>query len=394
MMIFNKNKTKLQQKAKENHETESSNTKNSLKAEIMKSLLKRKAKEDNSPNKIKNFSIIEEKAAKIKDSIDTDKIYALIKKINSSKEKMVAPKIDISSGKITYPLLTEINESENNIEFLEKLSASSSDVLEKTVYEKFLVCPQHPESLSVNVRLYCPHCKSMNIEKLHLFEHIKCGHISEKRSFENSNEKNSIKCPSCNKIISDFKKELRVPAMWYLCKHCNEKFDNVLVKIHCRNHNHDFETNQSHMINIPGFKIKSDDDEISIDVSATSNRLTELLQRHDFNVEENYSIKGKSGHYHHIDLFAENKYGKTIFVFIKKSNIEIDNSEINSKIIQVLDTSPTIAILVGFASISEKAKSIATSYNVSIVSEHDTNKIISSTDDVLNEQLSNLGKDE
>jgi len=88
MMIFNKNKTKLQQKAKENHETESSNTKNSLKAEIMKSLLKRKAKEDNSPNKIKNFSIIEEKARKIKDSIDTDKIYALIKKIYSSFPKL------------------------------------------------------------------------------------------------------------------------------------------------------------------------------------------------------------------------------------------------------------------------------------------------------------------
>jgi len=393
MMIFNKNKTELQQKDKENPETEPNITKNSLKTEIIKSLLKRKAKEDSS-KKLENFSTIEEKAAKIQDTISTDKIYALIKKINSSKEKMVAPKIDISSGTITYPLLNEINESEDNIEFLEKLSASSADVLEKTVYEKFLVCPQHPESLSVNVRLYCPHCKSMNIEKLHLFEHIKCGHITEKQSFENSDEKNSLKCPSCNKIISDFKKELRVPAMWYLCNHCNEKFDDVLVKLHCRNYNHDFETNQSHMINIPGFKIKSDDDEISIDVSAISNRLTELLQRHGFSVEENYSIKGKSGHYHHIDLFGKTKNGKTIFIFIKKSNNEIDNSEINSKIIQVLDTSPTIAILVGFASISEKAKAIATSYNVSIVSDHDTNQIILSIDDVLNEQLSNLEEDE
>ena len=393
MMIFNKNKIELQQKEKESPETEPNITKNSLKTEIIKSLLKRKAKEDSS-KKFENFSIIEEKATKIQDSINTDKIYALIKKINSSKEKMVAPKIDISSGTITYPLLNEINESEDNIEFLEKLSASSADVLEKTVYEKFLVCPQHPESLSVNVRLYCPHCKSMNIEKLHLFEHIKCGHITEKQSFENSDEKNSLKCPSCNKIISDFKKELHVPAMWYLCNHCKEKFDDVLVKLHCRNYNHDFETNQSHMINIPGFKIKSDEDEISIDVSAISNRLTELLQRHGFSVEENYSIKGKSGHYHHIDLFGKTKNGKTIFIFIKKSNNEIDNSEINSKIIQVLDTSPTIAILVGFASISEKAKAIATSYNVSIVSDHDTNQIISSTDDVLNEQLSNLEEDE
>ena len=93
-------------------------------------------------------------------------------------------------------------------------------------------------------------------------------------------------------------------------------------------------------------------------------------------------------------MFGKNKSNKTIFIFIKKSNNAFDNSEINSKIIQVLDTSPTIAILVGFATISEKAKAIATSYNVSIVSDHDTNQIISSTDNVLNEQLSTLGGDE
>ncbi len=391
-MLFNRNKTKLEQKKKDDsNSTEPTETKNSLKTEMMKSLLSRKSKDDENRSK-QQLAAIEEKT-KVNTSIDTDKILSLIKKINSSKEKMVAPRIDISSGKITYPLLTEIEEDEENIEFLEKLSESSSDVLEKTVYEKFLVCPQHPESLSVNVRLYCPQCKSMNIEKLHLYEHIRCGYISEKQSFENSTE-NSLKCPSCEKVISDFKKELRVPARWYLCNHCEEKFDDVLVKLHCRNHNHDFETNQSHMINIPGFKIKTDEGEINIDVSAISNRLTELLKKHGFEVEENYSIKGKSGHYHHIDLFGKNNSGKTIFIFIKKSDNAIDNSEINSKIIQVLDTSPTVAILVGFASISEKAKSIATSYNVSIVSDHDTNQIISSTDKVLNEQLSSLGGDE
>lgn len=394
MMLFNRNKAKLEQKKKEDSgPNEPSETKNNLKTEIMKSLLTRKSKDDENKSK-EQIEEIKEKATKINDTIDTDKILTLIKKINSSKEKMVAPRIDISSGKITYPLLTEINEDEENIEFLEKLTDTSADVLERTVYEKFLVCPQHPESLSVNVRLYCPHCKSMNIEKLHLYEHIKCGYISEKQGFETSDEKNSLKCPSCEKVISDFKKELHVPARWYFCKHCEEKFDDVLVKLHCRNHNHDFETNQSHMINIPGFKIKTDDGEASIDVSAISNRLTELLKKHGFEVEENYSIQGKSGHYHHIDLFGKNKSNKTIFIFIKKSNNAFDNSEINSKIIQVLDTSPTIAILVGFATISEKAKAIATSYNVSIVSDHDTNQIISSTDNVLNEQLSTLGGDE
>ena len=78
-----------------------------------------------------------------------------------------------------------------------------------------------------------------------------------------------------------------------------------------------------------------------------------------FESEENHSAKGKSEHYHHIDLYGFDKSGKSVFIFIKKSDETIDNSEINSKIIQVLDTSPDIAILIGFAAIAEKAKSIA-----------------------------------
>ena len=109
-----------------------------------------------------------------------------------------------------------------------------------------------------------------------------------------------------------------------------------------------------------------------------------------FETEENHSAKGKSNHYHHVDLYGYNSNGKKIFIFIKKSDTAIDNSEINSKIIQVLDTSPNIAILIGFAEISEKAKSIASSYNISIVSSQEPDKIIPSVEEVLNTQIAKI----
>ena len=387
-MLFSKNKPKIRH---ENDEKTSEITQNhfstGLRSQMMKTLLKKKADDESKKESAKTEVQ--------KPVIDNEKISALIEQINQSKEKIIAPRIDLSNGHITYPILSKIGEDESNVGFLESLTASSTEVLEKVSYEKLVTCPRHEDSLLVNVRFYCPKCNSMDIEKLHLLEHSRCGYISEKTNFEHSKDNKIINCPSCGKSISDFKKELRVPGMWYSCKHCSEKFDDVLIKMHCRKYQHDFDTNQSQLVNIPGFKIKDDDrTESSIDVSSISNEITQLLQNYGFNVEKDYSIKGKSGHYHHIDLYGKNKDGKTVFFFIKKSDNAIDNSEINSKIIQVLDTSPDVSILIGFASISEKAKSIASSYNVSIVTSQDINEIVSSTDQILAKTIPKSGENE
>jgi len=61
--------------------------------------------------------------------------------------------------------------------------------------------------------------------------------------------------------------------------------------------------------------------------------------------------------------------------------------ELNSKIIEVLDTTPTVAILIGFPSISEKAKSITSSYNISLVTEQDPQEILTSIDRVLSDKV-------
>ena len=168
------------------------------------------------------------------DSISDDKVALLVKKIRNSEEKLVCPKVDLMTGQITYPILEEIGERESSVDFLENLTSSSTGILEKSVYERLVICPQHPDSFDVNARLYCPRCNSMDTEKLHLFEHKICGYISEKKNFEVSEGGIISKCPSCKKEIKDNKKELRIPAMWYTCQSCKEKFDDVEIKLHCR----------------------------------------------------------------------------------------------------------------------------------------------------------------
>ncbi len=320
----------------------------------------------------------------VEGSSPDDKIVTLIKKIRESEEKSVVPKIDLMNCQITFPLLREINEIDSNINFLENLTGPSVDILEKFVYERLATCPQHPKSFDVTVRLYCPKCNSMEIEKLHLYEHKICGYISEKKNFGVSKNDTIEKCPSCNKVIKDSKKELRIPAMWYDCLGCNEKFDNVTIKLHCRKFNHDFETNLARTISIPGFKLKHTKLNYDLD-SILISKLKDLFKQHGYLSEENQSLKGKSGQYHNIDLISTNSNTETIFTFIFNSENKIEESEINAKVIEVLDCMPTKTVIIG--PLSEESKSIASQYEMIIIDSLDLENVLSSFSKILTGEL-------
>lgn len=362
-----------------------------LKQEMIKSLLRKKNHVPISeiPNyTITNFNTCEP----IEINPDSENTSVLIGKINQIKDRTIVPTVDLTTGKVTYPLLLEIGKNEDDVKFLENL-CTKEQILEKIIHERILVCPKHTTIFSSNVRMYCPKCNSMDIKKLHLVEHINCGYISEQTNFETDSEK-VTKCLSCSKKINDTVKELRIPAKWYSCNNCTEKFDDVSLKLHCREYDHDFDINSARSIDIPSFRIKTDESGTSIDTREIFEKLKILLNQFGFQTIENYSVRGRSGHFHSIDLYATNEKNISISIFIKKSDSEIDNSEINSKIIQVLDTSPTIAILIGFSSISEKAKVIATSYNVSIVASQNILQIIESTQEILSQNLGKVNESE
>ena len=316
-------------------------------------------------------------------SPESEKISKLISVIESSQEKMIMASISMDQGKITYPLLTQIGEDSDNLDFLEKLASPNFDILERFVSERLIVCNEHPESLSTSLRINCPHCSSIDISKLHLIEHRRCGYISENKNFDVASDGKIEQCPSCKKQIKDQKKEITRPAMWYNCNECKEKFDDVSVKIHCRKFNHDIEISDAKSLLVPGFKIKNLADTSNTSISPILNQLKNLLGSLGFSAEENYTVSGKSGNNYRINIYGEDKIKRTVFIFIRNPNAENDNSELNSKIIEVLDTSPTVTILIGFPSISEKAKTITGNYNISLITDKEPNKILSSIKDIL-----------
>jgi len=319
----------------------------------------------------------------------TNKAVKLIQEVQKLDDRTIKPFVDYNEGILFYPILSKIGEMQDNISCLDDLV--SDGILEKKVYEKLIVCPVHPETFSSSMRLYCPKCHSMNVEKLNLFEHKKCGYITESTNFDFSDHENS-NCPSCKQPIKNFEKEVRVPAMWYQCDDCNEKFDNAVIKLHCRKYEHDFDTNSGQFITTFSYKLKNSEISINSDTNQIKDELLKLLQGFNFDAKLNISIKGKSGNIHEIPIYAKSKTtSESILIFIRNHPGGVDQSDMNSILVPKLDIDPTNTLLVTVSGINDGVESLATHYGIHLISEHDFSQTLSRVEEFVSEWYSKNG---
>jgi len=311
------------------------------------------------------------------------KSVRLIQEVQKIEDKTIKPFLDYNEGRLFYPILSDIGEDQDNISYLDALV--SDGILEKQIYEKLIVCPIHPKTFSSSMRLYCPKCHSMNVQKLNLFEHKKCGYITESSNFDFSDNLKSV-CPSCQKEIKNFEKEIRVPAMWYQCDDCNEKFDNATIKLHCRKHEHDFDTNSGQFITTYSYKLKNSEISINCDTAQIKDELVKLLNGFNFDVEINCPVKGKTGNTHEIPIYAKSKSSDvTILIFLKNTPDGIDESVMNSILVPKLDIEPKNTLLVTISGVKDSVESLAKHYGIILISDPDFSKILSQVENFVSD---------
>src|SRR3989338_3980112 len=299
----------------------------------------------------------------------TSKSVNLIQEVQKLADKTIKPFIDYTEGSIFYPVLSNVGETQDNVSYLDDLV--SDGILAKHIYEKLIVCPIHPTVFSSSMRLYCPKCHSMNVEKLNLFEHKKCGYIAESKNFDFSNTDHSV-CPSCLKEIKNF--------------------ENAVIKLHCRKHDHDFDTNSGKFITTFCYKLKNSDISNISDTTQIKDELVKLLRGFNFTAELNSLVKGKSGNTHEIPIFGKSKSNDdSILIFIKNQSTGVDESDMNSIVIPKLDIDPKNTLLVTVSDIKEGVENMAKHYGINLISDPDFSKIISRVEEFVSVWYANNG---
>lgn len=337
--------------------------------------------------------LVSDNEAKHQSVSQTDKILTedkevrkLIELILSSKKDSITPSVNFEENQWSYPLLEQIGSPEHVAALLEELSSPSVNILEKGEYERLPVCPKHPQYFATSVRLYCSACFSSNVVKLHLIEHSACGYITTKMGFgEVSADIN--KCASCKKTIKEPEKELRKVGRWYQCNNCKIRFDDLVIRLHCREFKHDFDINQADIAVIPFYKLKADSKSVSIYAFSLIPQFKKMSVFDGFAVEGSSAVKGKSGVMHKASIYAYNRENKTVIIDIKSAESEIGDAEVNSMLVKVLDISPSVAILIAVPSVSETAKALAAAHNISVVTGKDFAEILGAVEQILKTRL-------
>jgi len=271
----------------------------------------------------------------------------------------IVPKYNPSLGFVYQ--LTE-HESENILSkgFLENLARL--DILHKEFYESVSVCP-NCQSTITTLHNRCPKCKSHNIDKTSLTEHIPCGFIDQRNKYVGNI------CPKCGERLVDG--QFRNMGRWYVCRDCNERFEDPEYDIVCRNCNKIFSIKEAQLTEIPKFSLNQNrKKEIRQNVASLED-FRQLLTELGFGVEIPGLATGqKSGVQHHFSLIAKKQIkDQEIIIALDHavSESEVSSSPLILYIYKMSEVKVDIPIFVAMPQLNETAKKIAQGHEILLI---------------------------
>jgi ssDNA-binding Zn-finger/Zn-ribbon topoisomerase 1 len=287
----------------------------------------------------------------------------LRKLLQDGDKEEIIPIYSPKSG-FVYPLTgIQLTESEvGNIprEHLENLA--ELNILQKKFFDSVSVCP-NCQSTIITLHNRCPRCKSHNVEKTSLTEHIPCGYIDQRSKYVQDH------CPKCGEPLLEG--QYRNMGRWYVCKDCEERFENPELDVVCHNCNKSFTVKEAQLMEIPKFSLNlARKKEIRQNVASLEN-IRDLLVELGFNVEiPGLAVGQKSGMQHHFSLIAKKQVGDQEMVIALDhavSETEVSSSPLILYIYKTSEITVDIPVFVAMPKLNETAKKIAQGHEILLI---------------------------
>ena len=243
---------------------------------------------------------------------------------------------------------------------LQKLAHLS--ILKQSFFESAATCP-NCESLYLTFHDRCPKCKSHNVQKASLTEHLVCGYINQRDTYTDDI------CPQCGEKLIEG--QYRNMGRWYLCQNCGDRFENPENDLVCHNCDKSFAIKEAKPKQIPKYSFNPERvKEIRQNVASLED-LQSLLSRLGFNVEiPGLAFGEKSGMQHHFSLIAKKEVnGKDIVIGLDHatSDSEVQASPLILYIYKTSEVKIDIPIFIAVPSLNETAKKIAQGHDILLI---------------------------
>jgi len=239
-------------------------------------------------------------------------------------------------------------------------------ILKREVFDKVISCPKCGSS-SVSVRYCCPYCKSFNVKKSSLVEHIQCGYIDVEDRFK---QKEKLVCPRCHNELNKPDVNYRKAGVWCACNDCGKNFDIPVTSHFCRECRNIFVFEDAIYRDVYSYILNQDVvKEAGLGFIMIS-PLRDLFQNLGFNVESPGFLKGKSGASHMFDVAAwKGSVTRQVIVIDLATSGEdaVSEQAIIAMFAKVYDVAPDRAVLIAIPGMSENGRKLAGLYKIELI---------------------------
>jgi transcription elongation factor Elf1/ATP-dependent Clp protease adapter protein ClpS len=291
-------------------------------------------------------------------------VQLLISKFVSGELGTLTPTFDLKQG-FMYPVADEIvGDSHRTEKFLQKLFEGS--VLERKLYDKIIYCPSC-NSANVSTHYTCPHCKSFDVKKSALIEHIKCGYIDTEDHFQKDGK---LVCPRCNKELINPDLDYHRAGVWCTCNQCAKSFDIPVPAHFCRECKENFSFDDAICKDVYSYSLTPEAAKEANLSCVLTVPIIEFLEDLGFEVESPGFLNGKSGTRHMFDLTAvsSGKKKKTTVIDLATSTDDVVSEQsVISMFAKIFDANPEKACLVAVPKMSENGRKLATLYKIDLI---------------------------
>ena len=301
-------------------------------------------------------------------------VQMLLSKFLSGEVETLEPVYDSQIG-YHYPIVEAIVGEESQVApFLDKLHEAG--ILEKELYDKIIFCPKCG-SASTSTRYCCPFCKSFNIQKSALVEHVKCGYMDIEDTFCKGD---TYVCPKCNEELRKIDVDYRKAGIWCACRECNKNFDTPVPMHFCRNCGETSTFEDVIIKDVYAYALKENvTAESSINLFLVS-AIREFFMKEKLNVESPGLLRGKSGANQSFDIVAyPADKSQTIVVDLAMSTGPLVSEQpVIALFAKIFDVSPEKAYLIAIPKLSENGKKMAELYKIQAIEARNKEEAIAS----------------
>jgi len=287
----------------------------------------------------------------------------LLSKFLSGEIRELQPVFDAKSGYRYQDVEAIAGNAANSETLLRRLYEVG--ILERKLFDKVLVCPKC-NSANVSVHYCCPYCKSFDIRKSALMEHVKCGYMDVE---ENFNKGGRLTCPKCHEDLKKLEVDYRRAGIWCTCKDCGKSFDIPVTSLFCRGCNLNFTFEDTIIKDVYSYTLR---EEARLEAPlgwVLVAPIKELLAESGLEVQGPAFVKGKSGANHMFDVVAKSKDASKLTVVDLATSTEdvVSEQPVIALFAKIFDVSPDTAYLVAIPRMNENGKKMAELYKIQVV---------------------------